>query len=280
MLHNIVSTVYPAQIDSSITLPTVLDNITSVKGVNVNILRDAILAVERTLGVKPQGIFNTVRARLDALEATLFNQQGAGSIISYGIPETGQTIIWNGFAWGPTVNGGNNFIDQNISTTGGITSGPIESTSEMTGLFDLTGKIIVNAITTSYVSDPGQGIIYFDGYTNQFLVSEDGYAYVPLLSKYNGFIQNITIIDNDYTIQSTDNVISIGTLSSSITVSLPATPVVGQTFDIKDARGSAATYVITVSGNGNMIDGVNEYIIAINYEGITVVWDGDSWLTL
>jgi len=183
-----MATKFPAQIDSSITLPTILDNITPVKAGSVNILRDAILAIEATLGVKPQGIYSTVRARLDALEGVLFNTNGAGNIISSGIPEPGQTIIWNGTSWGPTPNGSNNFLAQNISTTGGIVSGPIDSASETTGLLEIDGKIIVDAIDAPLgnVSNPGQGIIYFDGYSNQFLVSQDGYAYVPLIG--NSFI--------------------------------------------------------------------------------------------
>ena len=176
-----MATKFPAIIDTSLQLPTLIDNITPVKAGSVNILRDAIFAIENTLGVKPQGIYATVRARLDALEAALFNQQGAGSIIVAGIPQPGQTIIWNGMAWAPTPNGSNNFLDQNIATTGGVVSGPILSTQETTGLFEVSGKIVVDAITTNYVSNPGQGVIYFDANTNQFLVSQDGYAYVPLL---------------------------------------------------------------------------------------------------
>jgi hypothetical protein len=178
-----MATIFPAQIDTSINLPTARDNITPVTGLAVNILRDAIIAIEQTLGIRPQGIYTTVRARLDTLESVIFNTNGAGSVIVDGIPLPGQTIIWNGTSWAPTVNGTNNFGTQSISTTGGIVSGPIDSASEATGLLEVDGKIIVDGVDAplTSVSNPGQGIIYFDGYSNQFLVSQDGYAYTPLI---------------------------------------------------------------------------------------------------
>lgn len=59
---------YPAQVDSSLNLPSVRDNFTPVTGSAVNILKDAIVNVETELGVKPSGIYGTVRARLDAFD--------------------------------------------------------------------------------------------------------------------------------------------------------------------------------------------------------------------
>ena len=59
---------YPIQIDS---LPIVVDNFTPVKAAVVNNIRDAVMAVEAELGIKPSGIYGTVRARLDALETGL-----------------------------------------------------------------------------------------------------------------------------------------------------------------------------------------------------------------
>ena len=45
-------TTYPSQIDTSITLPLVVDNASAVKGDTVNRLRNAIVAVEQELGIK------------------------------------------------------------------------------------------------------------------------------------------------------------------------------------------------------------------------------------
>lgn len=63
-----MTTRYPSQIDNSTSLPTIFDNISGITASTVNILRDTSIAIEATLGVKPQGLFTTVRARLDALE--------------------------------------------------------------------------------------------------------------------------------------------------------------------------------------------------------------------
>lgn len=62
---------YPARIDNSTSLPSVVDNFTPISSSVYNRLRDAILAVEQELGVKPSGLYSTVKARLDTLEDVL-----------------------------------------------------------------------------------------------------------------------------------------------------------------------------------------------------------------
>jgi len=79
-----MSTVYPSQIDTVITLPSAIDNTTPVKAVVVNRLRDAIIAIEAQLGVQPASIYGTVRYRLDLLENALVNSYVPGSIAFYG----------------------------------------------------------------------------------------------------------------------------------------------------------------------------------------------------
>ncbi len=64
---------YPAQIDNSQSLPTAIDNLKPVQGSIFNKLRDAVLAVESELGVKPSGSYTTVRSRLDILESVIGN---------------------------------------------------------------------------------------------------------------------------------------------------------------------------------------------------------------
>lgn len=73
-----MATQYPASIDNNTTLPLVNNNITPFSEEIINNLRNAIVAVEAELGVKPSGIYSTVRNRLDYLEAT----GGGGSGVS------------------------------------------------------------------------------------------------------------------------------------------------------------------------------------------------------
>ncbi len=56
---------YPNQIDTSTEIPTVRDNITEIGSDVLNAYKSAILALERTLGINPQGsVGNTVASRL------------------------------------------------------------------------------------------------------------------------------------------------------------------------------------------------------------------------
>ena len=182
---------YPVQIDTALTLPSAIDGTTPVAGYVVNRLRDAILQIENELGIKPSGIYATVRNRLDNLEASINNTDGAGALIVANIPLPGQDPIWTGSQWlaggtpTPSPYGNpivNNYLTADILTTGGIQAGPIQSTQLDTGLITLEGKLVANPILTTLVSNPNQGIIYYDGYSNQFLVSQNGGAYVPMLS--------------------------------------------------------------------------------------------------
>lgn len=116
-------TKYPAQIDNLVTLPLVADNSSPVAGETVNRLTKAIIATEAELGIKPSGTYTTVRARLDALDATLANLQISGldgdvhgglsttKVVGFGgrpfsdeAPDIGEVITWNGIAWVPASN--------------------------------------------------------------------------------------------------------------------------------------------------------------------------------
>lgn len=117
-----MATVYPSQIDTAITLATVVDNSSSVDAVVVNRLRDAIIAIEAQLGIDPAVMYGTVRMRLDVIEAAINSEQGevislAGDLggtlanplviglqgrpISPLIPGIGEVLTWNGFFWTP-----------------------------------------------------------------------------------------------------------------------------------------------------------------------------------
>lgn len=113
-------TTYPAQIDNSITLPLIVDNSTPVQAITVNRLRNAIVAIEKELGVKPSGPYATARARLDQLEFILTNNviSLAGDLggtnldpvvigiqgrpVSSVAPGVNQTLTWDGVVWSPS----------------------------------------------------------------------------------------------------------------------------------------------------------------------------------
>jgi hypothetical protein len=111
---------YPAQIDNSQSLPTAVDNLTPVQGAIFNKLRDAVLAVESELGVKPSASYTTVKARIDAIEGVVGNLRiieldkdlgGTlenplvigiqGRPVSTVAPQFNEVLVWDGIAWVP-----------------------------------------------------------------------------------------------------------------------------------------------------------------------------------
>jgi hypothetical protein len=60
--------IYPNAIDGFEQLPVAIDGITKINAYSVNNLREAILNIERELGIRPSSYYSSVRERLDALE--------------------------------------------------------------------------------------------------------------------------------------------------------------------------------------------------------------------
>lgn len=134
-----MSTLYPSQVDTVLSLPTVIDNNTPVKADVVNRLRDAILAIETELGVKPSGIYGTVRTRLDILEA-LINAGGGGG---------GGTVIFSGDLTGVNT----------LQTVVGIQTRPVLSTAPSSNQFlGWTGSAWAPETITEDIVLPAFGI--------------------------------------------------------------------------------------------------------------------------
>jgi hypothetical protein len=72
--------VYPNAIDGYAQLPLVIDNSTPINAITVNSLRSAIINIENELGRTPSGSYDTVRARLDALETEIASIGTASNI--------------------------------------------------------------------------------------------------------------------------------------------------------------------------------------------------------
>ncbi len=62
-------------------------------------------------------------------------------------------------------------------------------------------------------------------------------------------------------------------------ITLDAAPLKGQYVIVKDKTGTAATFNITVSGNGKNIDGTATKVISVNYGSLSLVYTGTEWLT-
>ena len=116
-----MSTTYPAKIDTAITLPLAVDNLTPVQASIFNNQRNAVLAIETSLGVQPEGIYGTVTGRFTTLENIVGNLQiirlakdlgGTlnaplvigiqGNPVSTVSPALGQVLTWDGIAWTPS----------------------------------------------------------------------------------------------------------------------------------------------------------------------------------
>jgi hypothetical protein len=70
--------------------------------------------------------------------------------------------------------------------------------------------------------------------------------------------------------------------SAPVTITLPASPLNGQVFKIKNVSGSAVTNIITVAGNGKNIDGSSSGAINTDYGALELMYDTTltAWFSL
>lgn len=73
---------YPAQLDNTSNIPDIQDGTTLVSGSLINLIKQAVVAVEAELGIKPSATYTTVKARLDGIDdqiAVLSGAPGTGA---------------------------------------------------------------------------------------------------------------------------------------------------------------------------------------------------------
>ena len=111
---------YPAQIDDTTSLPIALNNIAPPSGLTFNKLREAVIALETELGIKPSGVYGSVRGRFEYLENIFqdlkiieLDQDLGGTLIAPKViglqgkpisdvaPSFGDLLFWNGTSWSP-----------------------------------------------------------------------------------------------------------------------------------------------------------------------------------
>ena len=148
--------------------------------------------------------------------------------------------FYNIFATGGTISGVNM-----ISDSGETISGPVTTSAGIGDARKLVALSSTGKIDSTMISGTIGGSSYV-GLTWNMATSS-----IPVLAN-NGYFLNPT---------------------ANITLTLPASPSVGDPINIVDIYNKASTYVITVAHNGNNIEGVAEdLIINIDGAGISLVY--------
>jgi hypothetical protein len=117
-----------------------------------------------------------------------------------------------------------------------------------------------------------------DGYLN---LQSGGSAIVRVhtnkVTFLKGFRRHITNVTGTYQVLVTDNYLAITTLSAPFTITLPANPLAGDEYIVKDTTGNAAISNVTIAGNGNNIDGSATFLFSQPYAGATFTFAGGNW---
>ena len=92
---------------------------------------------------------------------------------------------------------------------------------------------------------------------------------------------NITGVTT-YTADGNNYVLLVDTSSAGQTITLPASPLNGLSYKIKDKSGNASVNNVTIDGNGSNIDGAANASINTNFGAFELVYSSDdtAWFTL
>ena len=120
-----------------------------------------------------------------------------------------------------------------------------------------TGGQVYTAVGLSWVWDGTKWITGTTGFVQPMMVVS---ATTALPAGYRGFVR----VEN-------------GT-NAPITITLPASPVASQAITLKDTYGNAATYPITITGDGPAIEGAATLVMAFNYGWVDLIFTGSQWV--
>lgn len=92
--------------------------------------------------------------------------------------------------------------------------------------------------------------------------------------------RHITPVATTYPVLVTDDFLAV-TASSVYTITLPLVPnpvsATGDTYEFKDINGTSSSFNVTISGNGNNIDGSSALVMNTNFASFVVTWTGAQW---
>lgn len=152
-----------------------------------------------------------------------------------------------------------------------------------TGIFPLVGENNVLRIGSGTGSGTGQLLQSFVG--GIYGIVPGAASPLPVYIDSNGqlgtgaaFITPVTNVNTTpYVVLPTDNFLAVDCSAQPITIQLPDTAVVGQSFTIKDSTGSSLTNNITVTtvSGSTLIDGLTSSVLNTPYASISVMGNGN-----
>ena len=160
------------------------------------------------------------------------------------------------------------------------------------------GNVVLSAKTASICLNGNDNTVYISGVaslvttpaagstSDSVLVRDSGTGEVKTVTgsalgdKNNIYATTVVTSSTGLTTGSSYTILANHT--AAITITLPSTPLDGQVFKIKDASGNALTNNITISGNGNNIDGGANALINTDYGALELVYNSSlgEWFGL
>jgi pectate lyase len=88
----------------------------------------------------------------------------------------------------------------------------------------------------------------------------------------------VTTVNDDYSIEATDNVVLVDTSTQAIVITIPTAQLIsGRKITIKDMGGSTIHPIAIVREDGGEIDDEEAYVLNNNYDSVTLECDGTQW---
>ncbi len=89
-----------------------------------------------------------------------------------------------------------------------------------------------------------------------------------------------SVSEAGYTVLEADYHVEADTTVAAFTISLTLVPYVGEEHRFVDNTGMCAANNLTISGNGNLINGAAFALVNTAFGGITVRWNGTQWIII
>lgn len=157
----------------------------------------------------------------------------------------------------------------NIALTGVISStGNVTYITSQTG----TGNIIVVSNSPALTGIPTAPTANLG--TNTTQIATTAFVQAAILSP----VQSVITVNTTYLALPTDYTILANASTAAFTISLPSSPSVSETHNVK--KIDATINGVTVSGNGKLIDGASTAVIQWQYESLEMQFNGASWSIL